>query len=329
MSVNPISPTLDLDARGKHHGFLRLPYSRNDSAWGSVMIPITVIANGEGPTALLTGGNHGDEYEGPIALQALSWEIQPEDVSGRVIIVPYMNYPAFRTGTRVSPIDQVNLNRAFPGRPDGTVSQKIAHYFADVLVPMADIVLDYHSGGKTLDFLPYAAAHYLDDKDQQAKCVEAVRAFGAPYTMMMLEIDSVGMFDTTVEGQGKVFVTTELGGGGTATARSAEIAMRGARNVLRHAGILSGQIDCPEDSVMLDMPDGDCFHFATRDGLMHPLADLGDQVKAGQPIAQIWPPDRTGVAPVEVMANRDGVIAARHFPGLIQSGDCVAVIATL
>lgn len=329
MSVNPISPTLDLDARGKHHGFLRLPYSRNDSAWGSVMIPITVIANGEGPTALLTGGNHGDEYEGPIALQALSWEIQPEDVSGRVIIVPYMNYPAFRTGTRVSPIDQVNLNRAFPGRPDGTVSQKIAHYFADVLVPMADIVLDYHSGGKTLDFLPYAAAHYLDDKDQQAKCVEAVRAFGAPYTMMMLEIDSVGMFDTTVEGQGKVFVTTELGGGGTATARSSEIAIRGARNVLRHAGILSGQIDGPEDSVMLDMPDGDCFHFATRDGLMHPLADLGDQVKAGQPIAQIWPPDRTGVAPVEVMANRDGVIAARHFPGLIQSGDCVAVIATL
>lgn len=329
MSVNPITPTVDLDAKGKHHGFLRLPYSRNDSAWGSVMIPITVIANGEGPTALLTGGNHGDEYEGPIALQALSWEIQPQDVSGRVIIVPYMNYPAFRTGTRVSPIDQVNLNRAFPGRPDGTVSQKIAHYFADVLVPMSDIVLDYHSGGKTLDFLPYAAAHYLDDKDQQAKCVEAVRAFGAPYTMMMLEIDSVGMFDTTVEAQGKVFVTTELGGGGTATARSAEIAIRGARNVLRHAGILSGQIECPEDSVTLDMPDGDCFHFATRDGLMHPLADLGDQVKAGQPIAQIWPPDRTGIGPVEVMANRDGVIAARHFPGLIQSGDCVAVIATL
>ncbi|MBO9455660.1 N(2)-acetyl-L-2,4-diaminobutanoate deacetylase DoeB [Paracoccus sp. R12_1] len=329
MSVNPITPTVDLDAKGKHHGFLRLPYSRNDSAWGSVMIPITVIANGKGPTALLTGGNHGDEYEGPIALQALSWEIQPQDVSGRVIIVPYMNYPAFRTGTRVSPIDQVNLNRAFPGRPDGTVSQKIAHYFADVLVPMSDIVLDYHSGGKTLDFLPYAAAHYLDDKDQQAKCVEAVRAFGAPYTMMMLEIDSVGMFDTTVEAQGKVFVTTELGGGGTATARSAEIAIRGARNVLRHAGILSGRIECPEDSVMLDMPDGDCFHFATRDGLMHPLADLGDQVKAGQPIAQIWPPDRTGVAPVEVTANRDGVIAARHFPGLIQSGDCVAVIATL
>lgn len=329
MSAHPIRPTIALDASGKAHGFLRLPHSRNDSAWGSVMIPLTVIANGEGPTALLTGGNHGDEYEGPIALQQLAWEIDPADVSGRIIIVPYLNYPAFRAGARVSPIDQVNMNRCFPGRADGSPTQKIASYFNDVLVPMADLVLDYHSGGKTLDFLPYAAAHYLEDQDQQAACVAAVRAFAAPYSMMMLEIDAVGMFDTAVESQGKVFVTTELGGGGTATARSAAIAIRGARNVLRHVGILAGEIERDGDSVMLDMPAEDCFHFATRDGLIHPLADLGDRVRAGQPIARIWPPDRTGTAPVEVLANRDGVIAARHFPGLVQSGDCLAVIADI
>ncbi len=324
--MNPIRPTITLDAPGKHHGFLRLPHSRNDSAWGSVMIPITVIANGEGPTALLTGGNHGDEYEGPIALQQLAWDLEPADIAGRVIIVPYMNYPAFRAGTRVSPIDQVNLNRAFPGRPDGSVSQKIASYFNDALVPMADIVLDFHSGDKTLDFLPYAAAHYLDDKDQQARCVAAMQAFGAPWSMMMLEIDAVGMFDTAVESQGKTFVTTELGGGGTATAASAAIGIRGAKNVLRHAGILSGGIEAAQ-STLLDMPGDDCFHFAEHDGLLHPLADLGDAVAAGQIIAQIWSPDRTGVAPVLIRANRDGIVVARHFPGLVQSGDCLAVIA--
>lgn len=324
--THPIVPTIALDGMGKSHGFLRLPYSRNDSAWGSVMIPITVIANGEGPTALLTGGNHGDEYEGPIALQQLAWDLDPADITGRVIIAPYMNYPAFRAGTRVSPIDQVNLNRAFPGDPKGSVSQKIASYFNDVLVPMADVVLDYHSGGKTLDFLPYAAAHVLEDKDQQAACVAGVRAFGAPYSMMMLEIDAVGMFDTAVESQGKTFVTTELGGGGTATALSARIAIDGARNLLRHAGILAGEVPQVE-SIWLDMPGDDCFHFATRDGLMQPLADLGDAVTAGQPIAQIWPPDRTGVEPQTITANRDGIIAARHFPGLIQTGDCLAVIA--
>lgn len=329
MTQSPITPTIPLDQPGKHHGFLRLPHSRNDSAWGSVMIPITVVVNGEGPTALLTGGNHGDEYEGPIALQSLAWELDPAEITGRVIIVPYMNYPAFRAGTRVSPIDQVNLNRTFPGRADGSVTQKIAHYFHDVLVPTADLVLDYHSGGKTLDFLPYAAAHYQDDPQKEAACVAAVRAFGAPYTMMMREIDNVGMFDTAVETQGKVFVTTELGGGGTATARSAAIACRGVRNLLRHAGILSSPPEGAEAGIMLDMPDDDCFHFATRDGLLHPLLDLGERVKKGEAIARIWPPDRTGTPPEIVTANRDGILAARHFPGLVQTGDCLAVVVVV
>ncbi len=95
MKPSPISPTVPLDRDGVHHGHLRLPYSRDDSAWGSVMIPICVIGNGTGPTALLTGGNHGDEYEGPLALFDLARSLRAEDVSGRVIIVPAMNYPAF------------------------------------------------------------------------------------------------------------------------------------------------------------------------------------------------------------------------------------------
>jgi len=326
MAANPIRPTVPFDEDGKHHGFLRLPYSRDDSAWGSVMIPIAVIRNGDGPTALLTGANHGDEYEGPIALQTLAHELDPGKIAGRVIIVPYMNFPAFRAGTRVSPIDGVNLNRAFPGAPDGTPTQKIAHYFDDVLVQMADVVVDYHSGGKTLDFLPFACAHYLDSVSQQEACVAAVTAFNAPYTLMMREIDSVGMYDTAVENQGKVFVTTELGGGGTATAYSARIALRGARNVLMHAGILDG---APEigPTKMLDMPGDDCFHFSTSEGLVAPLVDLGEKVVVGQPIARVWPNDRTGVDPIEYRTQRAGILAARHFPGLVQTGDCLAVIA--
>ncbi|MCC6000180.1 MAG: N(2)-acetyl-L-2,4-diaminobutanoate deacetylase DoeB [Pararhodobacter sp.] len=326
MPANPIAATIPFDRDGKHHGFLRLPHSRNESAWGAIMIPVTVVCNGAGPTALMTGANHGDEYEGPIALQALAHELQPEEISGRVIIVPYMNYPAFRAGTRVSPIDTVNLNRAFPGAPDGTATQKIADYFARTLVPMADLVLDFHSGGKTLDFLPFACAHYLESDSQQAACVAAVEAFNAPYTLMLREIDNVGMYDTTVEAQGKVFVTTELGGGGTASARSARIARRGVRNVLIHAGILGGTVD-HAPSVMLDMPGDDCYHFALSEGLVEPLVDLGETVEAGTPLARIWPPDRTGLMPIEVPAQRSGVLAARHFPGLVQTGDCLAVVA--
>jgi N-alpha-acetyl-L-2,4-diaminobutyrate deacetylase len=323
---SPIGATVDFDADGIQHGFLRLPYSRDDSAWGSVMIPITVIRNGKGQTALLTGGNHGDEYEGPIALFDLARSLKTENVRGRIIILPAMNYPAFLAGTRTSPIDKGNMNRSFPGKPDGSITQKIADYFQRTLLPMADIVLDFHSGGKTLDFLPFCAAHILPDKDQEAKAFELVRAFGAPYSMKMLEIDAVGMYDTAAEEMGKIFVTTELGGGGTATAKTAGIAKRGVMNVLKQAGIVAGAIDA-QATEWLDMPDGNCFCFAEDGGLLEPLADLGDKVAKGAALARIYPLGRTGAEPRDVCAKMEGILTARHFPGLVKPGDCVAVVA--
>ncbi|ACP23768.1 succinylglutamate desuccinylase/aspartoacylase family protein (plasmid) [Sinorhizobium fredii NGR234] len=323
---SPISATVDFEADGVQHGFLRLPYSRDDSAWGSVMIPITVIKNGEGPTALLTGGNHGDEYEGPIALFDLALKLDPAEVRGRVIIVPAMNYPAFLAGTRTSPIDKGNMNRSFPGKPDGTVTEKIADYFQRILLPLADIVLDFHSGGRTLDFLPFCAAHILPDKAQEAKAFEFVRAFGAPYSMKMLEIDAVGMYDTAAEDMGKIFITTELGGGGSATALTAAIAKRGVANVLRHAGIIAGEIDA-QPTRWLDMPSDDCFAFAEDGGLVEFLFDLGDTVEQDAVIARILPVGRTGAKPFEVRARMSGLLAARHYPGLIKAGDCCAVLA--
>ena len=106
------------------------------------------MGRGDGPTALITGGNHGDEYEGPVALFNFAGRADISDIHGRVILVPAMNYPAFQIARRVSPIDSANLNRAFPGRPDGSITQIIADYFSRALLPLADYVLDIHSGGK-------------------------------------------------------------------------------------------------------------------------------------------------------------------------------------
>jgi N2-acetyl-L-2,4-diaminobutanoate deacetylase len=324
--ANPISATVDFERDGVQHGFLRLPYSRDDSAWGAVMIPVTVAKNGKGPTALLTGANHGEEYEGPVALMNLASSLEASQLSGRVIIVPAMNYPAFRAATRTSPIDKGNLNRLFPGKPDGTVTEKIADYFQRTLLPLADVVLDIHSGGKTLEFLPYCSAHRLPDKEQEAACVAAMQAFNAPYSMMMLEIDAVGMYDTAAEEMGKTFVTTELGGGGTTRASTVAVAKRGVRNLLIHAGILKGRLE-QESSQMLDMPNDDCFTFSEQDGLMEPCVDLGQPVRKGDVVAQVWPADRTGVPPTQYCVRMDGVLIARHFPGLVKTGDCIAVMA--
>ncbi|MBO9447400.1 N(2)-acetyl-L-2,4-diaminobutanoate deacetylase DoeB [Ruegeria sp. R14_0] len=325
-ATNPISSTVPFDQDGEFHGFLSLPHSREDSAWGLIQIPISVFRNGDGPTALLTGANHGDEYEGPIALQSLAHDLSAEDVRGRVIIVPYMNYPAFRAAQRISPVDGLNLNRIFPGKPNGTVTEKIADYFLSQLIPLADIVLDYHSGGKSLDFIPFAAAHVLDNKTQEAACIAAMEAFGAPYSMTLKEIDSAGMYDTAVEEAGKIFVSTELGGGGSATARSAGVARRGAENILRHAGILKGE-PIGTGTTRIDTTGGDCFHFSPCDGMLEMLFDLADDVAEGDTIARIWPLDGSGQKPSKVISNETGILAARHFPGLIKQGDCLAVVA--
>lgn len=328
MRPSPISATVDFDAEGVQHGFLKLPISTDDSAWGAVMIPITVIKHGEGPTALLTGGNHGDEYEGITALLKLANALTAEEVHGRVIIVPMMNTPAAQAGRRTSPMDAGNLNRSFPGDPDGGVTEQIADYFTRYLVPICDVVLDLHSGGSTLDIVPFAASHHLDDQDQQRQALAGAIAFGAPTAMMMFELDAAKLFDTTVESQGKVFVATELGGGGTTTPERLAIAERGVRNFLVHFGLVDGELEAPaEPQTYVDMPDASCYVQSEHSGLLELTLALGDAVEKGQVIARVYDMTRTGAAPVEYRAARGGLLVARRFPARVGMGDTIAVIA--
>jgi N-alpha-acetyl-L-2,4-diaminobutyrate deacetylase len=323
---SPVTATIDFDENGVQHGFLKLPHSRDDSGWGSLMIPITVARNGEGPTALFTGANHGDEYEGPVALFDLAHRIDAKNISGRIIIVPGMNYPAFRAGKRTSPIDGGNMNRVFPGNPEGTMTEKIADYFQRTLLPLADYVVDFHSGGKTMEFVPFCCAHVLEDKDQQARCIDAMRAFNAPYSMMLLELEAASMYDTAAENMGKVFISTELAGGGSSSAATVAIARKGIRNILRHAGITDGELEV-DDTINLDMPDQNCYVFSESTGLLELCVDLGAEVKAGDLIGRVHNIERTGLAPVEYRAKIDGIFSGRHFPGQIAMGDFLGVIA--
>lgn len=325
-ALSRVSSSVKFDVDGVQHGHLSLPYSRDDSAWGSVRIPITVINHGDGPTVTLIGGNHGDEYEGPVTLLRLANEIDPEQVSGRIILIPCLNAPAVNAASRLSPIDQVNMNRAFPGDANGTISLQIADFVTREIVAISDIVVDFHAGGKTLDFAPLAAVHHLDNSEQQQQAEALMFAFGAPFALRMRELDDHGMLDTLVEQSGKLFVTTELGGGGTATARSLEIAYTGCCNLLKQAGVLSGDVVL-RASQILDMPDASCFIIAADAGMVEMRVDVGQETYKGNVIALVHSYDRTGVPPIPYTATRDGILMARHYPGLVKPGDCLAVIA--
>ncbi|MGR3983791.1 MAG: N(2)-acetyl-L-2,4-diaminobutanoate deacetylase DoeB [Gammaproteobacteria bacterium] len=326
MPQSPVSTDLDFDADGIQHGHLKLPHSDNRSAWGAVMTPLSVIKNGDGATALLSGGNHGDEYEGPTALLDLARRIEPAHVRGRIIIVPMMNHPACLAGTRTSPLDRMNMNRVFPGRADGGPTEKIADYFRRTLLPMADYVLDVHSGGKTLQFVPFAAAYACEDARLRKRSEAAMRAFAAPYQVLFVETDASGMYDAAALDQGKVFVTTELGGGGTTSVRTLEIARAGIENFLCHAGILR-QTPVEREGIALRMHGERGFITSAHAGLLELLADPGAHVSAGQALAKVYDITRSGAPPAVYDAPLDGILLGRHYPGLVRHGDMIAALA--
>src|SRR5579871_6833440 len=94
---------VDFERDGVQHGFIRLFHSVHRSAYGFIPIPIVVIRNGDGPTALFSGGTHGDEYEGQVAICKLAQWLRPEMIRGRVILLPAANFPAAMAGLRTSP----------------------------------------------------------------------------------------------------------------------------------------------------------------------------------------------------------------------------------
>jgi predicted deacylase len=136
MTGSTVWSTLDLDAEGKDTDYLRIPHSNDLSAYGWVPIPVVRIKNGRGPTILLCAGNHGDEYEGQVALLRLAREIEPQDINGRLLLFPSLNYPAVAAGRRVSPLDEGNLNRSFPGRAVGSPTEMLAHFIVEELFPV-------------------------------------------------------------------------------------------------------------------------------------------------------------------------------------------------
>ena len=117
-----VSIDIDLEADGKHFGNLKIPMSTNSAGWAQYFVPIISISNGEGPTVLLSGGNHGDEYEGQVTLMNLARNLDPTEIQGRIILIPMLNKPAALAGTRLSPIDGKNMNRAFPGDKDDDIT---------------------------------------------------------------------------------------------------------------------------------------------------------------------------------------------------------------
>ena len=327
MARTRIITDVDFDRDGKQHALLRVPHAHNDSCWGAVPIPIVVIRNGRGPTLLLTGGVHGDEYEGQIVLLDLARELEPGMIQGRLIIVPALHLPAARAGTRLSPIDGRDLNRTFPGEAAGGFAAMLAHYVSEFLLRLCDVNVDLHSGGRSLDCLPCTMSHLLDDPGVTERTVALARAFGAPYHVMNREVDGGHTLQATAERQGVISLSSELGGGNRVNLQGLAIAERGVRNVLRHLGMIEGEPEPGEAATrVMTLPDPESYGFAPCPGIFRPYHPLGAWVEAGEPAGAIYDIEDPSAPPAVMAFRRSGMLWAVRGQGRIEAGDSAAVM---
>ena len=329
MTKTLISTDVGYEQDGRQCGYLRLPHSVHRSAYGWIPIPVVVIKNGEGPTALLISGNHGDEYEGQIALSKLCHELEPSSIQGRLIILTMANYPASLAGLRTSPIDNGNLNRSFPGNPLGTPTEMIADYIENTLLPMCDYFFDFHSGGSSLFYPPTLARGHGNSSDERNKLIELQQAFDAPYAWVFTSAGRKSTGRTAMGAanrKGVMSIMTELGGGGAVSPKILALTERGIKRLLHCIEMLPGYQPDKTNGTRELQVSGTIS--ALDIGLFEPYLDIAAPVKSGDPVGAIHSPETPWKKPVLVLANCEGIVLCKRVPGRVERGDCLYQIAT-
>ena len=326
--------SLDPERDGKIITHLSLPYSIDRSPYFQIKIPICQIRNGDGPRVLLMAGNHGDEYEGELTLLKLIQKLEPADVSGTITIMPAVNLPAVMAARRRSPFDDGNLNRAFPGDPKGTPTERIADFIETDLVPRHDILFDLHSGGTSMAHLPCGLIERHADPALHAKSLEAMQSLGMAHGFV------ANNGPETPTSIGAAFraqiphVSGEFGGGATVTPETMRLTGEAVDRFLMHQGVidqlvLAQNAAMPEETVLLGLDRQDLFVYALREGWFEPAVVLGQKVTAGQPAG--WLHDLKEISrPAEELTFAEaGVVLALRLHTHSQAGDCLAAVGRL
>lgn len=315
---------IPLDRPGLTSGYAHFHNSTNKSAWQSVRLPMHCLNGSDGPTTLILGGMHGDEYEGPVAIDALVRAIEIDALVGRLILLPALNLPAMMAGTRLTPDDGLNLNRVFPGDPLGSLTQRIAHWLSDTLMPLSDHIVDLHSGGRTLNFAPSILVPEASSQMSLAKV--AGMAFGAPFTVLINEDHAPMTIDAVAEKLGKVIIASELGGAGIVTRHTASLATDGLARMVAALGHLPIK-DTPPTSRYVRLPASDQFLICDDDMIFVPTVDLGDAVQKGDILGYGRFIDRVDKPPQEYVAPNDGWLLCHGGQGLSRRGDVISIVA--
>src|SRR5215211_8592737 len=304
-----------------------------DGTWGRVRLPL-YVARGPHPgmTLVAIGGTHGDEYEGPVGLKNLIREFDPARLaSGRLVVIPVLNVPAFGAARRDSPLDGHNMNRVFPGDVGGTITQRIARFVTDEVLSRADVVIDLHAGGAGFEIFRCMSFHQVPDPARFAEFRETALLFGTPFVMIYTGGMGTGLLTEEAEAMGKITIGSELGFGASTDLDGVRWAHRGTLNVMRRYGLLDeSPVDLAPPGLdrqrVVSATDIDRYVTAPVSGISEPLVPIGAFVRQGQPVARIHDFERIDEPPIEIRADGDGYVMCCKFRAATEQGEVVMVI---
>jgi predicted deacylase len=293
-----------------------------------VKLPL-LLARGrrDGPTVTVLGGVHGDEYEGITGAAAAWRDVDVAALRGTLVVVPVCNPPAYAAGTRASPVDGHNLARIFPGRPDGSVSERIAHALAEAVIRRADLLVDLHSAGQHYA-MPLLAGAYAGDDELGQRCEAAALAFGAPVYWAHPTVAPGRSLSVAVDA-GIPCLYAECGGGGRVRPEHLLAYRQGVRRVLAYLGAL------PPDGEAAPAPrlrlrssgDLDQALAVSRAGMLVERVALLDPVTAGQPLGDVL--DERGTVLETIVAGQPGVVVMARRTARVRVGDGAYMVAAV
>ncbi len=332
MRIVTTPQNIDFTTPGRRDYFVRFEHP---TMWAYHLVPVTVLvgrhaAAGRGVVAI--GSNHGNEYEGPVAIKHLLAEIKPEAVRGRIILIPTLNVSAFQAGVRDTPDDGVNLNRAFPGDEKGSLTFRFAHFVTNFIFPQVHVVLDLHAGGAVARFAQCVSFHKVADAAQQKAMEETSRGFGTRFVMYYQD-NTAGLLSSTAERLGKITIGGEFGWGNAVHVDGVSMCRQGVLS----AAVRHEQLDgpppehkhCPpREQILVDNSDLSCYVLAPHDGHFEPIGFCGDRVAKGARIGFVHDFNHIDAPPAEISAPHDGYVVCQAWGAKVSRGQVVSVVST-
>ncbi|MFE2214486.1 succinylglutamate desuccinylase/aspartoacylase family protein [Streptomyces canus] len=254
----------------------------------TVDIPLTLVNGAHpGPRVLITAGVHGGEFTGVDAATRLAALLEPGEVHGQVIVCPVANPPAVYQGRLgVSPLDGVNINRVFPGDPDGSPTERLAAWLFTNLVDGADAYVDLHSGGIDEVLTDFVGYRLTGDPELDAQTADMAGALGIEDVIFGMNADG-GNSHAAAARQGVPAILVETGQLGERDADTARRLVGGLYGVLGRLGVLDTK---PQDDAAVRAWVWAAGLTAEATGLWYPEFTAGDDVTEGQVLGHVIDP---------------------------------------